>query len=349
MFKVIYITQKKFHLSEVFIVVVYTVSSNMFRRTSRRMDEDFFTSMMPSYFLEMILGTLNFRLKGPIKQRTFQLINIKSTYKILFFIFYFVILMYKLRNDYSTDYSYKLIRPYNYSENLFNWFVMIFDIHCDLILQLLLCVGAYLKRNVMLQAWKDMFLIDEKMAAIQIFNKHFYISITVSVWIILNIITNFLIHFIAKDTKTIQSTHSYIEFKIIFFILNTCKISIVATYMSWMMSLNERFYNLKDALKKRNHAVLPTDIIQIRDIHRNMCYLLNNLNKMFSLPMIMNLSIDIYVILMQVYIMANLIYKMNIFELHDIVYVIFLSFFTLDLLTIVLVTNNLDRNVWKLY
>lgn len=258
-----------------------------FTKTKTNLNHDFCTEMFPAYLFEKYIGLATFNIKGLPGKRTLKNLNRITLYRIISFAIFIAVTVIAV-------YFEDDVIPAQPTKLLY-WYVHIYDTYADVLLLWAAVIPALLHSHVARSVWKGIMITDYKLEELG-FRSSSYLHYCSIFWVILKILLNVIAH-ISNENNSPRA----IFLNIIFCFMTFYQISTEISFQSWMLSLNMRFRFLNEDVLQQKERIPVNQMQNILRLHEDLRSLARNANRLYSLPISMDLALSWFVVIWQFY------------------------------------------------
>ncbi|KAF5284182.1 hypothetical protein FQR65_LT00182 [Abscondita terminalis] len=260
---------------------------------------DFYTALKPCHTLQLYLGLADFTVEGSINNRTLKVFRIRSWYKLTFIVLSLIVTaVFILLND--------VIAPFK-SENVFYWFVAFYDLHSDYIAMMALLISSLLFRETLIKSCHQIFATDALLHSFKSNLNNVFVAHFSQLMMFFHFTCNTLAHFTSDDVVSHQEIKYFVVSNVLYWILNFYRICTSCVFQTWVLSLKLRFEALHEWIYQNEKRMVATELHQIRKLHQQLCEIARDINKVYTLPNLFNLNMNLLIFILQAYNIAILL------------------------------------------
>lgn len=251
---------------------------------------DIITALSVSYRLQKYLGITELDISGGSGERVVKKSNHK--YKILPHIVLWLQLFMVWQNNISVKCS---------ENRILSWYIHMCQLHMDFILNFLIIICSKFHSTFQFSIWNNFIRIDEKM-------RHLYIEIDnyrvkkLSIYLFLVNIILVTILFVCYNIRSPEPEYQWGHW--IYLISSIYKSSLLVTFRDWTTSIRLRIKALNIFLCNSYPRDLPSSTLyamKTQEIFSDLCRLTRTFNKIYSLPILVNMTSDAIQVLLCFY------------------------------------------------
>lgn len=248
---------------------------------------------MPSDIFGKCLGLAVFKINGSPNNRQLIQVETCSLYKLTSLLLNALVMGSALLLN-------TVVAPFT-AENMFYWYVAVYDLHCDLALQCVMILRIHYYRETLTKVCYKMLKLDNDLVRHLgcVFSNN-YIRIYSVIWIASHCILIIYMHVAFEGVVSHQSVKYYKFSNAIYCISNFYKIYINVTFQTWIISFKVRIEVINSYLRGNSDTTKRT-INFLSEVYLEIHQIIETVNNIYSVLILMSLGIDFFVITFQLY------------------------------------------------
>ncbi|KAF5285189.1 hypothetical protein FQR65_LT13304 [Abscondita terminalis] len=198
-----------------------------------------------------------------------------------------------------------VVEPFK-SDNVLYWFVTMYDLHSDFVYLIATIVTDFLYQNELKQLLIDSGKLDKVLNVLGAKPNAVLVKRYYQLYLLIQALGNTVAHFTADTTVSNKKIRFFTITNTLHWFVDMYKISVDAALQAWIISTTIK-------LRSINRCPLKTvtDMELVQRVHQKTCVIFIKLSKIYSLPTVISLGMDYFVVTLQTYKLFILIIDKN--------------------------------------